>query len=355
VVPPIVYTLRCEIENGGLMQARSNTVLRKVRALVFECGLLASTGLIAGCDNDAVNTEPLPSPSAVASAVVGKAAASLDQSGRFTQLQENASDELTAGQAVQLANAYAKQFLPLEHTYLEKQRGGAKIDLKSISACGRALYAASAFERLPEIVPAPNRRPYGSYWLVTLCAKGSPQVSLAVSAQATDLTIVNGRIQFPFYYGGEFFSQGIPVGHQGEFPSTPEQAAVRASRLSRRHVTNVPDLIMPAMGQGVPQEARWHVDLDSSTDVYIGSNKRSTDVLYTGSVIEGSGKTTPVHYLAASEQPASVQFSYVTPPNPHENIDAYDARRRATGDIMVTATRRSSQPIKFEMVSRAAQ
>lgn len=306
------------------------------------------------CDGDGGNIE-LPTRSAVESAIVGKAAASVDQSGRFTQLQENASDELNAGQAVRLANAYAKQFLPLEHAYLEKERGGAKIDLKRISACGRPLYAASAFERLPESVPAPNRRPYGSYWLVTLCAGGTPQVSLAVSAQATDLTILNGRIQFPFYYGGEFFSQGIPVGYQGEFPSTPEQAAVRTSQLSGRHVKNVPDLIMPAMGQGVPQEARWHLDLDAATDVDTGSNRRSTAVLYTGSVIEPSGKTTPAHYVAALEQPATIQFDYATPPYPHEKGDDYDARRHATGYIKVTATRRSSQPIKFEIVSGGAQ
>ena len=218
-----VHTLQCDIRHiGGYhMHALSHSVLRKTKALVLEGVVLATTGLIAACGGDAVNTEPLPSPSAVASAVAGTAAASLDQSGRFARLQENASDELNAGQAIQLANAYAKQFLPLQHTFLEKERGGAKIDLKKISACGRPLYAASPFERLPESVPAPDRRPYGSYWLVTLCAEGTPQVSLAISAQATDLTIANGRIQFPFYYGNEFFSQGIPVGHQGEFPSTP--------------------------------------------------------------------------------------------------------------------------------------
>jgi hypothetical protein len=84
------------------------------------------------CDGDGGNIDPLPTRSAVASAVTGRAVASLDQSGRFTRLQGNASDEINAAQAVRLANAYAKQFLPLEHTYLEKHRGGAKIDLKNI-------------------------------------------------------------------------------------------------------------------------------------------------------------------------------------------------------------------------------
>lgn len=106
--------------------------------------MLLATVIVAGCNDGDVNTEPLPTPSAVASAVVGEAAMGLNASGRFAVLQSNAEDELNSGQAVTLANAYTKQFLPYENKFLEKQRGGS-IDLKSLGSCGRPLYAASAF------------------------------------------------------------------------------------------------------------------------------------------------------------------------------------------------------------------
>lgn len=313
--------------------------------------MLLATVIVAGCNDGDVNTEPLPTPSAVASAVVGEAAMGLNASGRFAVLQSNAEDELNSGQAVTLANAYTKQFLPYENKFLEKQRGGS-IDLKSLGSCGRPLYAASAFEKLPDDVPLPQRRPFGAYWLVTMCARGVPQVSLAVSALATDVTIENGQIHYPFNHGGEFLTQGIPVGHQGEFPSTPEQAVVRAASFSNRHATNVPDLIMPWITQGVPQEARWHVVLDAPADVRNGSKTQSTGVLYSGSVLEMSGRATPTHFVADSEQPSTVSYSYIPAPYYHESDSAYVARLHATGNITFTATRKLSKPVKFDIVSK---
>lgn len=308
---------------------------------------------LAACSDTKVNTEPLPTAAAVASAVVGDAAAKLDVSGHFTHLSAQEEGELGAGEAVRIANIYAKQFVPLEHTSLGKERGGP-IDLRNLVVCGRPLYAASPFEPLPPSVPLRDRRPYGAYWMITLCAKGVPQVSLAVSALATDLKIENGKIRFPFNFGNEFYTQGIPLGHQGEFPSAPEVAVVRTAEFSGRHASSVPELIMPATTEGLPQEARWHIKLDNSTDVATNSGNRLADVLYSGLLVERLGKTTPIQYAAAPEQPTTVQFSYAPPPFYGEAQSAYLARLAASGDITVTAKRRSDRPIKFQVVTRGA-
>lgn len=162
---------------------------------------------------------PTPTLAQIRSSVVGNAAAHVDQNGQF-QLDDPAPSGypmLSAEEARALARVWVPQFAALHRTWLTKGRG-APIDFKLLTPCDRTMFASSPYEPMPTDVSAPVRRQFGPYWMVTLCAHGDPQVSLAVSAWATDLKIVNGKIVFPTVSGNEFVAIGIRPNHAGGFP-----------------------------------------------------------------------------------------------------------------------------------------
>jgi hypothetical protein len=345
-----VKVLLFDATRGNFTRRASCKVLRSLTRSCLVAVIVFGTINVVGCTDDLANPNPLPDREAVSAAVVGAAAAQLDANGRFANLQTSAPDELAAGDATRLANAYAQQFVPFQYDFLKKAREGP-IDIKQLAACGRPLYAASAFESLPSTIDVVHRRPFGAWWLITLCAGNTPQVSVAVSALATDLRIENGRIKFPASAGNEFVAVAIPVGHQGEFPSAPEGAAVRAAEFTGRRVTTVPTLIMSAYTEGLPQESRWEINLESSVRIRAASRGNVvTQTLYSGSIAERDGKASLVHYVAAAVQPATLSFTYPPATVFGETQESYQARLR-NGLLNATATRRSDRPIKFEIVS----
>ena len=305
---------------------------------------------IAACTGDLANPDSLPDRQAVSAAVVGAAAADLDANGQFANLQTSAPDELASADAIRLANAYAKEFVPFQYDFLKKARGGP-IDLKQLAACGRPLYAGAAFEPLPSTIDVVHRRPFGAWWLITLCAGSTPQVSLAVSALATDLRLEDGKIKFPAAAGNEFLAVGIPLGHQGEFPAAPEVVAVRTAEFSGRRLTTVPTLIMTAYTEGLPQDSRWEINLESSIRVrVVGLGDVTTQRLYSGSVAERNGRSSFIQYVAAPNQPPNFEFTYPPTATVGETKESYDAKLQ-NGYLKATATRRPDRPIKFEVVS----
>jgi len=272
----------------------------------------------------------------------------LNSEGKFDVLQAPASDELSAGEAVRFANAYAKQFVPLRYTYLEKTRGGS-IDLKRLTACGRPLYAAAAFEPLPSDIDVAFRRPFGAWWMVTLCAGSEPQVSVAISALATDMKIETGAIRFPAFHGNEFVAVGIPVGHSGEFPLSPEVAVVRAAKLTGLRVKSVPELIMPAITEGAPQEAKWQMVLEAPAQ--LRTSKRGnveTDRVFSAVVVQRNGTPTSADYVANAEQPAGLEFQVPPILNLGESETSFEARYKA-GIQTRFARRNPDRPIKFDI------
>lgn len=254
--------------------------------------------------------------------------------------------EITSQQAIQLAATWIKQFGPLHTRWLEKFHG-APIDFHKLVVCGRPLYARSAFQELPSDVPATFRRTYGPWYLVTACsADGSPTVSIAVSAWATELTVANGRIYFPSYSGNEFFSLGIPAGHVGEFPSSPEAAVAVAGQHGL--VSAVPELVMPVNTSGPPQAASWHITLAAPALLHgLQSGAVSATELYVG--LADVTKNGVAQFVAAKDQPSGTTFRWVGPIQPNETWTAYEARAKTLINTTAIA-RRPDTPLQFDAI-----
>ena len=329
-------------------ERRSQCKSRRSQLPWFFCAALMLT---TACKEDVVVVERPLKPETVVAALTGTALASLNSDGHFAGLTTSAPDEINAGEAARFANAYAHQFAPLHFTYLQNTRGAA-VDLKQLHACGRPLYAASAFDPLPSDIDVAYRRPYGAWWMVTLCAGDEPQVSLAVSAMATDMRIVDGNIRFPAFHGNEFFAIGIPAGHYGEFPMSPEVAAVRAAQLTGRRVQSVPELIIPGPTAGLPQEAKWQLVIEAPTQLHgEKTGDLETDKIYTAVVFGRDGLKTTSDFLATPDQPAGIEFQFPPVPRIGESHSSYDARFES--DTRTAFARRNpSRPIKFDIAER---
>ena len=307
----------------------------------------------------ACSDKPLVSPPArlarqdIAALVTPAVASSLDKDGRFQVTPSTTGGqypELSLDQANKLATVWGGEFAPLFRRRLEKDHGAA-INYHALTVCGRTLYARSAFQSVPSSIPEPYRRPYGPWYLATLCGEdGSPTISLAISAWATDLAIVNGRIKFPSYAGNEFFSMGIPQGHVGEFPTSPEAAASLAAQTGRR-VSSVPELVMQPNLNGPPQLAHWHISLDGPASVQgLRSGAVNTSELYIGLLQSHHEGLAQFIVPSGTAQPASLPVRWSPPMEPGERWDAYANRIKSqifTSDV----PRRTDTPVQFDAVS----
>lgn len=318
--------------------------------------MLVSSVLVTGvqgcADRPAANVvAPQPDARRVVASLTGEIAVALDASGKFRlpkPPRQGPYDEIPEEQAVAMARAWARQYGGHHATFLQEMHG-APIDFQRISPCGRTLYARSSFQPPRPEIPAPSRRAFGPWWLVTMCsAAGTPQVSLAVSAWATDTRVENGKVVFPFHHGGEFFPLGIPIGHTGEYPTSPEMAATSIAEEMGRRIAAVPELVAPSPDNGPPQGARWILRLDRSGTVATAkSGSIQTERLFFGREdLRDRGGAVP--FLASPEQPESVPFHWSTVPSRGESEDAFQARRQTMTD---QASRRVDTPIRFDRVS----
>ena len=151
--------------------------------------------MVSGCSGATGDADPPElTPALMASLVTGAAAVDLDASGHF-QLKGPTGPgprQLSKQEAEALAAIWPIEFGSWIQPALEKEHGGPII-FSDLRRCGRTLYATSPFEPIDlaanEPSAAPAQRAFGPWWLVTLCnASGAPELSLGVSAYATDLT-----------------------------------------------------------------------------------------------------------------------------------------------------------------------
>ena len=261
---------RRSISQGGSMRRQASPNRRQFaenrRPWTSAVICLAScTALVIGCQtHDDSLTAPQISANSMLSIVTGTAAQNLDVSGHF-RLQGPPSGgpaQLNRSQAEALATLWPRQFGTWIVRRLEREHGG-NLDLRSLTVCGRTFYAESPLEPMDVSVAADPggavaQRVYGPWWLVTMCGSGAvPQLSLAVSAYATDLTIEKGVIRGPAI-GGEWFSpEGIPVGQGEDFLEAPERAALHVAVSTGRRVLHVPRLITPVRPDGSPNHSFW--------------------------------------------------------------------------------------------------
>jgi hypothetical protein len=296
-----------------------------------------------------------PTRNEIAMSVSGAAASALDENGKFqlSALSTSSLSEISASRASDVAEVWAHQFGPFLKGYLETQHG-APIRYAALVSCGRPLYARGAFIPPPEEIPAPYGRPYGSWWLVTLCeSDGLPAVSLAVSALATELTVVDGQIRFPMVAGNEFFPVGIPMGSVGEFPASPEAAVALVAQQTGRRTTLVPELVMPVNTDGPPQAARWRLKLESAAQVRSAARGGlATSELFVG--LRDVTSHALVQYVAAASQDSEVQLRWSPAPKPGELARDYAVRMDA--ELATTAVlRRPDVPTRFESVLPGGQ
>jgi hypothetical protein len=308
---PVIEILGLKEENVEIVMPQP--VAQRAFGLNFQRLLLAgvSTLFVAGCSDEVALNPPFaePSKTALESATSGLARASIGQSGQFNVDRPESAQEISAARAAQLADAYGQDLLPYILTYITNTRGAA-IQRKLLRPCGRPLYAESTFEDLEPSTPIGVREGHGAYWLVTLCAQSEPQVSVAVSALATEMGVQNRKLRFPEEYGGEFFAWGIPRGHVGEFPLAPEQAALFAAQQTGARVVDVPRLVMPIQAEGIPQSAKWEVKLDRSVP-FRGATRgafarQGTTV---GVVLDGQGSERLAQFAPSIEQPAFIDYA----------------------------------------------
>jgi hypothetical protein len=158
--------------------------------------------------------------------VAGPAAMALDSQGRFRLEPPVSSDVpiLTEQQARAIAAAWPKDFGSYILPFLEETRGG-KINLSTLAPCGTPYYAEGAYEVPVAGVADRFTRPYGGWWIIGLCGGGgTPEVSIAISATSTDVTVNENGIVLPPHSGNNFFAVGIPKHWSGPIGESAEAA-----------------------------------------------------------------------------------------------------------------------------------
>ncbi len=220
---------------------------------------------LAGCTSDSL-TESRPRSNTVEQFVTGNAARGLDASGHFVLATSSGGplSELTLARAEGYAHAFATELGPDLSDYLVQGHGGP-INFDRLRVCRQSVYAASSFEPADSTMPTFVRGEFGGWWLVALCEDDAVEISVAVEAIGTGLTLTDGRTGFlPDSNGGHFFAVGVPSWWDGPVPVSAEQAVVLAGLATGRRIDEVPQLIAPSHLRGPPQVAVWQMSLDTA-------------------------------------------------------------------------------------------
>lgn len=309
---------------------------------------------LAGCSGDRA-TWPAPqvTRAQLLEAMTPEAALAVGLDGRLKlgALPNTGRAQISAAQAGALAVALAKYNLPYNREFFDGQHGGP-ILYQKLSICDEPLYAASAFERLtiddPANPPHPLQKGVGPFWLVKLCIPGgTPQINIAVSAYATELSIdERGAIVFPAIGGGDFFPEGIPVARRADELPSAEVAVVLAATLTGRRVAAIPDLVAPFFRDDSPLGARWHLRLDrpvrfrSSAGLFI-----ETSELFMSRIRSTNGLGSQI-WTADAIQPADVEVTFLPQIRVGENINDYLVRQAAEIRTL-RVQRRINVPVRF--------
>lgn len=310
----------------------------------------------AACGDRSMSTAPVPqvSRAEILQALTPEAAAAVGSDGRLPAPQplETGRPQLAVATAESLAVAVARRNLPYDRERLDREHGGP-IAYRWMIPCGRTAYAAPAFERLAGDDPAtaawPEQKAFGPWWLVTLCAPGGePQLSVAVSAYATELRVTaDGSIEFPAIGGNDFLPLGIPRGRAADELPTAEAAAVLAAKLSGRRVAAAPELVAPYYREDAPQGARWRVRLDGPARILTAGGSAAVVTEVYVSRVPRRGASRERTWAAAASQPAAVEMVLTPPARVGENLNDYLRRKQAEART-VSVARRPAVPIIFD-------
>lgn len=247
----------------------------------------------------------------IARFLIGDAASALSPRGQF-ELSVPAIGkplQLSGEEASARAEAWARQFGPFLHGRLEQEHG-ASLDITTLTACPRPMYADTPYEDGGGDPITPVRNIFGPWWLVSLCTPtGEPAVSVAVAAYGTEVQLERGRLKFPPVHGANFFAVGIPRGIA--LPVSPERAAEMAASTTGRRVTAVPYLVLVGRPHA-PQAAMWRISLDglATADVPASGRRVTTSQVFIG----GLGREAPSLFVAApSDGAREAEWVYIAP------------------------------------------
>lgn len=310
---------------------------------------LLAACLLAACTSEGRGPDRLVGPRGDASEfVVGAAAEALDPDGRFRLAppERTRPDAINESRATAIAAAWVQTFGPLKLSTLEAQHG-ASINLATLRPCERVLYAESAFEPLPQDYDPLYHRQYGPWWLLAFCDGSRPVLSVAVSAYASHIDVIGGKLQLPKVRGMDVYLSAVGADWDGAVPDSPERAVRRVAERTATRISEVPLLITPDPTQARPQAATWRLRTErpvrasgraaSLSEVFVGASS--------GVAVGPTRQPLAEVAIPRDSQPAEVMFKRLL--DPSDLAFAPEAVRHSEG----RAVRRVNVPIRFQKVT----
>jgi len=278
--------------------------------------------------------------------VTPEVAANLDADGRLilSGPLELPYPQITAERARELAEAFRVIHLPMIVQVMEKDRG-AGINVSQLRVCGRTYYAEPTVEPLPPTVGGAFRRAYGPHWVVSLCGRsGVPEVSVSVAAYATDLGLEDGRLIYPQFEGGMFFSSvGIPVGSPEGVPGYPESAVASVATKTGVRVSKTPRLV--TLPRTMAQLSYWTLELERPAIVRsltTGRARADANIFFLDNPPSGHNGS----WIADEEAPTGYEYVWAIGPERYGERPTF---------FKSTVAARPGMPIKLEPVDESKQ
>jgi hypothetical protein len=276
-------------------------------------GRLLSLLTLGGSCTSHVSTESLSRD--VTQWVTGEAMQRLDSKGQFllspVDLQTS-QPTISEQRAVELAVAFlnSEKTNPGLIALLRAQRGGQEVNFDRLTASPRTEVSLSAYETTPPAYGGSAMRSFGSLYFVRFLDQDVPILTVSVSAHATDVSVVNGRIQFPPVSGGEFLITGDPIGRGYDVPLSPELAARMVAEATGARIDRVPLLRRPEwLFSGLLSRWLLHLDRPVRFRRLISGEIVQTDSVYLGLALDSKAVGSVTLLLPQEFQPTTQEIA----------------------------------------------
>jgi hypothetical protein len=251
------------------------------------CRALVCVALLAACDDQASNPQPLD-PGDIRTFVTAEVAEQLAPDGRFPLREPDAEPypQISRERAAEIALAWARTYGRYFRPYLERDHGRS-IDFDALSLVSPVWYAGAVYEPVPADAHPGYRNAFGPHYILYLGSGSEPVLGVSVAAFAQSYMDAEGHLADHGRSGNEVVAYGVPPGWGFSMPVSAEQAVRVAGASSGARVAEAPELINPHRDYH-PYHARWKVSLDRPVTVRGRSDRvaRSTRVIYVGARAE---------------------------------------------------------------------
>jgi hypothetical protein len=180
---------------------------------------------------------------------------------------------------------------------------------------------------------------YGPQYLVFFDQGAEPELGVAISAYASDLTIENGNVREPREGGSYFTTHAVArSGRSPYVPVSPEEAVAIVSERTGAKVTQVPDLILRAGWH--PLLAMWRLRLDRAVTVTRRGGGNGAGNAVREVFVSANRKL----FVAAADQPAAIRV-----PAPRSGQPA------GAPEEVIDLPRRPDMPLRFDEIDIPAE